>query len=372
MNLPVNTIVPDEQLIKQIQYNCDVSDARDHGIYSMCSLVLKLRNLYKWEIGGKPWSEPESSELLDWIEAREQYWQGLSDREFRPINVDGRPCAPDDVDSVNGGSASGQPFFYGAGHGRSMKAIFFLAEVRERLMVEDCPVVLLGREHAREMASPFAMVQEGQVVIRTDPLLFFLYDHIQELRSSCRSSLRFFLTSYGLLNDGVLDQQRLVDVLDEMASKELDLFIYHEIGELLENTLNSATLQQMIGRFPGSVIEFVCRAIRDVLADTHPRGVLSHILIEKKPSTLGLYVSFVDGLRQELFPELGAAWKDFLEHKNWDDLEQARINCRERTQRLARKIDNIAEKAGGLTDKEVKKQFNEAVLIQLGLEIPDL
>ena len=371
MNLPIETPVPDGQLIKQIQYNCDVSDARDHGIYSMCSLVLKLRNLYKWENGLEPWSEPEPAELLDWIEAREQYWEDISKWEFRPITIDGHSYGPDDVDAVNGSNGA-QPFLYGAGHGRSMKAIFFLGEVNKRFEVEGHPVLLLGREHAREMASPFAMVQEGQVIIRTDPLRFFLYDHLQELRSSCRSSFRFFLKSYSLLNDGGLDQQRLMDTLDEMATRELDLFIYHELGELLETSLDSKTLQQMIGRFPGSVIEFVCRAVRDVLADTHPRGVLSHILREKKPSTLGLYVSFVDGLRQELFPELASAWKEFVEHKNWEDLEQARIDCRERTQKLARTIDDIAQMAEGQTDKEVQKQFNDAVLVPLGLEIPEL
>ena len=65
MNLPVTTQTPDPLLLTQIQHNCDVSDARDHGIYSMCSLVLKLRNLYKWERGLEPWSEPDSADLLD-------------------------------------------------------------------------------------------------------------------------------------------------------------------------------------------------------------------------------------------------------------------------------------------------------------------
>lgn len=371
MYRPVETSTSERQLIKEIQYNCDVSDARDHGIYSMCSLVLKLRNLYKWETGGQPWSEPEPSELLDWIEAREQYWQDISDRDFRPITVDGISCPPDDVDAVNG-PATEQPFFYGAGHGRSMKAIFFLGEVRDRLTVEDCPVVLLGREHAREMASPFAMVQEAQVIIRTDPLRFFLYDHLQELRSSCRSSFRFFLSSYGLLKDGVLDQQKLVGVLDEMAHRELDLFIYHEIGELLETSLNSTTFQHMIGRFPGSVIEFVCRAVKDVLADTHPRGVLSHIVSERRESSLGLYVSFVDGLRQELFPELGTAWNSFVEQKSWRRLEQARLVCRERTKKLAGKITEIADRTAEQSDKAAQKHFNDTILVPLGLEIPGL
>jgi hypothetical protein len=371
MNLPLNSVLPDSHLIEQIQFNCDISDARDHGIYSMCSLVLKLRNLYKWERGLEPWNEPDSADLLEWIDARETYWEEIGDKDFKPLTINGRSCATDDVETVNG--ANGRlPFFYGAGHGRSMKAIFFLAEVIDRQTVEGCPIVLLGREHAREMASPFAMVQEGKVVVRTEPLRYFLYDHIQELRASCRSSFRFFLGCHGLLDDGVLDQQMLREKIDAIAIEERDLFIYHEIGELLEDSMSSETLGKMIGRFPGSVIEFVGRAVRDVLADTHPRGVLAHLVRKQTPSTLGLFVSFVDGLRQELFPELATAWKGFLEDKNWDEFEQVRRSCRVRTKGLAEKIEEIAESSENKPDKEVKKRFNDVVLVPLGLEIPEL
>lgn len=371
MNKPIETEVPDEKLIKEVQYNCDISDARDHGIYSMCSLVLKLRNLYKWEKGLQPWSEPEAAELLDWIEARESYWEEIAEKEFRPLSLNGRTYPADDVNAVNGNSGA-QPYFYGAGHGRSMKAIFFLAEVEDHLTMEDCPVLVLGREHAREMASPFAMVQEGQVLVRTEPLRYFLYDHIQELRSSCRSSFRYFLNSYGLLTDGELDQQKLSAALDQIAVNERHLFIYHEIGELLEDSLDSEIQRRIIGRFPGSVIEFTSRAVRDVLADTHPRGLLAHLVKVRKESTLALFVSFVDGLRQELFPELGSAWKGFIEHKNWNDLEQARTDCRKRTKRLAEKIEDLAESSENHSDKEMQKRFNDDVLVPLGLEIPEL
>ena len=371
MNPPLASRLPDTRLIDQIQLNCDISDARDHGIYSMCSLVLKLRNLYKWERGLEPWNEPDSADLLEWIEARETYWEEICDRDFKPLVINGRAYAVDDVEKVNGRGDT-QSFFYGAGHGRSMKAVFFLAEVLDRQTVEGCPIVLLGRELVREMASPFAMVQEGEVVVRTEPLRYFLYDHIQELRDSCRSSIRFFLNSHGLMDDGVLDQQRLREKIDRIAMEERDLFIYHEIGELLEESMGSAILGRMIGRFPGSVIEFVSRAVRDVLADTHPRGVLAHLAREQRESTLGLFVSFVDGLRQELFPELATAWKGFLEHKRWDEFERVRISCRERTESLAEKIEKIAESSEEQSDKEVQKRFNDALLVPLGLEIPEL
>ncbi len=80
----------EKKLIENIQYNCDVSDARDHGIYSMCSMVLKLRNLYKWEQGIEPWDEPETGDLLDWIEKKENYWATIAGDSYRPLTVNGR------------------------------------------------------------------------------------------------------------------------------------------------------------------------------------------------------------------------------------------------------------------------------------------
>lgn len=364
-----NSITTCPEFCQDVQYNCDVSDARDHGIYSMCSMVLKLRNLYKWEIGVEPWKEPESADLLDWIEAKEAHWDKLSERDFRSIRCKGRLWAAHDVASINK-AENGSGLFYGAGHGRSMKSIFFLSEVRERFAVGNCPVLLLGREYAREMASPFAMVQDGQVVIRTEPLRFFLYDHIQELRSSCRSSFRFFLQHYDLLKKGALDQQRLPTNLDRIAARELDLFIYHEVGEILETAMDRGTLESIIGRFPGSVIEFVCRAVKDILADTHPQGVLVHIISKQKDSTLALYVSFLDGLRAELFPDMAPAWSTFLEKRDWQVVEQARSECRLRTLSLAEDITRISERSDDLADAIIQQQFNEKILVPLGLEIP--
>ena len=36
-------------LQRQVQKNCDISDARHAGVYSLCGLLLRMRDLYKWE-----------------------------------------------------------------------------------------------------------------------------------------------------------------------------------------------------------------------------------------------------------------------------------------------------------------------------------
>jgi hypothetical protein len=56
-----------DSIIHQVLQNCDISDARHAGLYSVCGLALRLRDLYKWEKGLNPWEEKDSSEVLEWI-----------------------------------------------------------------------------------------------------------------------------------------------------------------------------------------------------------------------------------------------------------------------------------------------------------------
>ena len=115
----------DASFLKTVKQNCDISDARDNGIYSICTLVLKLRNLYKWENGLEPWQEPDSPILLDWIGAKEEYWETIQDKKFLRIPINGEGVDPFLLPIINEHFSSGN-HIYGAGYGRSMKAVFFI------------------------------------------------------------------------------------------------------------------------------------------------------------------------------------------------------------------------------------------------------
>lgn len=359
----------DSSVIKDIQHNCNISDARDHGAYSMCTMVLKLRNLYKWEHGLEPWQEPETADLLDWIEAKENYWKTIAEEPYRKLGINGRKYSPADSAEIN--SVLGDKHMvYGVGYGRSMKAVFFLAEKIAQRTVAGCPVLILGKERAREMASPFAMAQDGVIFIKKESLRFFLWDQIQELRSSCRSSFRHALRLYGLLQDEQLNQQKFKNSLDTIVDAEMDIFIYHEVGEVLETTLDSSTLQTIIFQFPGSLYELVCRSIKDILADTHPKGLLAHLIEEKRETSLCFYVGFLDGLRKVLFPEIFEALGQFLKDRDWRGIEQARSICRDNTMQYAEKIKTISQNIGLDSDEHVRDLLNRQIILPLGLDIP--
>lgn len=364
-------LVSDSPLLKTIKRNCDISDARDNGIYSICTLVMKLRNLYKWEKGLEPWEEPDSPVLLDWIEAKEEYWESIQSETFTDIPVNGEAVDPFHLPVINE-YLSAENMVYGAGYGRSMKAVFFMAEVLEDRVVEGCPTLILGREKARELSSPFAMLQDNVIYIRKDPMRFFFWDQIQEINQSCRVSIQQALKAYDLLQDGCgLDRQKLIAVFDDIIEEELEIFIYHEVGEHQENLLNSEVLQKIIAAFPASALELVTRSVKDMLADTHPVGLLSHIVTKERGSSLGFYFAFLDGMRKHLCPELIEAAKRFWDSGDWSLLQQAIGSCREKNEKLALQLKTVSQRlAQGESPEAVGEWAGKNVLAPLGLQMP--
>lgn len=356
-----------QTFLDDIRHNCDISDARDHGVYSMCTMVLKLRNLYKWEKGIEPWNEPEPAELLDWIEAKENYWEALADGEYRPLQVGKSSIQPFELDKLNSFFQK-EGHYYGAGFGRSMKTIFFLAEIIEQREVEGCPVIILGKELVREMAAPPAMVQDKMILIKKEAIRFFLWDQIEELRSSCRTPLQVALETYGLYRNNKLDRELLCSQLDIIVENELNLFIYHEVGEILQDGISPSTLQKITGRFPGSIPEFVCRGIKDILADTHPQGPIAYAIREQRLSTLGFYLTFLDGLREKIFPELATGWEHFTKNPDWSVIESAREQCHDKMISIASTVESITAETDRKNDVEILELFDKHILQPL--EIP--
>ena len=364
MTSPIKPV--DTPLIQAVRRNCDISDARDNGIYSLCSLVLKLRGLYKWEHGLEPWEEPESAVVLDWIEQKENYWESLVEADYHPLGFAGRNLDPFAVTKINN-RLTGSGLIYGAGYGRSLKAVFFLAELREERSESDCRILILGRESARELAAPFAMRQENVIVIRREPLRFFFWDQIQEIRPTSRAALRHALTLSGVKVEAAVDRQSFREKLDAIVDREIPAFIHHEIGELRESGLSGEHLQQLIAAFPASAIELTARSVKDTLADTHPEGMLGYILTARAESSLAFYAGFLDGMRQVLLPEIIPAFQNFLVTGNWRELEQASQRGREANLRRAEILREAAEALRSQPADQVRCRIEREILVPLGL-----
>ena len=350
-----------------IQHNCNISDARGSRVYSLCTLFLRLRSYYKWEKGFQPWDEPEPPELLDWIEAKESFWETLEQDDFVELSVNGRSFDPFHPEPVNQ-YLSEDSLIYGAGYGRSLKPVFFLAEKLEEKTVEGCKTFILGREHHRELAAPFAMLQDSVIFVRQEPFRFYLWDQINDIRPSGKGGLHYALENYGLSTDGCRpDRQELVGCFDTIVDKETEVFIYHEVGEMLEDTIDRELFRKIIAEFGGGPIELLVRAIKDILADTHAKGMLSHIINKRRKSSLGFYVTFLDGLRKVLFPEIHDAFPRFAEHGDWSIIDRARQECRRHNLARADILFTICRNLDGRGHEEVRAQLEKELLVPLGL-----
>jgi hypothetical protein len=316
---PKETTVNTSRLTEQVRYNCDVSDARFAGHYSICGLALRLRDLYKWEKQLSPWEEHEPAEILAWIDRKEQLWEKLQGRDFEPIDVDGNLCDPFDVRGINAQLAP-RGLFYGAGYAQSLKPSFVLGRIDARLGHNGLAVVHLGRELARDLLTLPALSQDDQVVLRKEAARLFVWDQIFYITPSRRPYLDFALRHAGLPDTNPSSLQANFAILLEGLH---DVFVAHEIGERCDTVFNTDQWRAMIAAFPHSPVELLLRAVKDALADSGPQGPLPKIVANQDAVALGFYLVFHDGLGRQLFPQFRRAFSDFARSGKWTIMEAA-------------------------------------------------
>ena len=306
-------------IARQVLHNCNISDANNAGMYSICGLALRLRDLYKWEQGLPPWEERDSSEVLEWIEAKENQWDEYIDNEFAELSINGKTYDPFDTIGINA-VLEPQNLYYGAGFARSLKPTFFLATIEETSKINGTTVYTLDRELARDLLTIPALSQDDYVVLRQDSAKLYLWDNIFYIKKSSRPALSFALESCGIKDH---HPKALRNRLAGILAGQKETYIYHEIGEIHETVFDRKLWREIIAAFPFSPVEYLARAVKDLLADTNEYGTLQHIVRQRDTAALAFYVAFLDGLAKEFFPELPASFIEFAQTKNWRIIDQA-------------------------------------------------
>jgi hypothetical protein len=312
--------MPDlEDAIRQTQKNCDISDARHGGVFSICGLALRLRDLYKWEKGMPPWEEGDPHALLDWIGAREQYWDTISDTDYVALQLNGHSIDPFDVESVNS-FLSPLGAYYGAGYARGLKPTFFIAAIEARQEIAGCRIYILGKELARDLLTLPALSQERTVLLRRETARRFLWDQIAY---AAQSSRRFFQVA--MEATGISDQRpsALRHELHRLCDVQESLHLHHELGEIHETLFDRAVWEEIIAAFALTRVELLTRRVKDMLADTHPLGPLQHVRKTRSIAGLALYLALADRLAKSLFPSLFECFDEFLRTGNWDAVSRA-------------------------------------------------
>ena len=300
-------------LARQVRRNCTISDARFAGLYSVCELVMRLRDLYKWEHSLAPHEEHEASQILDWIGRKETLWEDLQESEFIDLVIDGQRIDPFDTEKINR-LIEPRGLFYGAGYAQRLKPSFLLATIEKKSDIQGHPVVFLKSELARDLLTLPALTQEGTIVVRKSAVELYIWDQMLYLSQSGQPYFRFALSACGIAekNFGVLRH-----CLPKVITAQQDTFLYHEIGELTDTVFDRRLWRDMIVALPQTRTELLVRSVKDILADTCPQGTLHQIVRSRQTAALGFYAAFLDGLRKKLFPEIRTTLACFMRDGDW-------------------------------------------------------
>lgn len=312
-----------DTVISQVKRNCNISDARFWGEYSICGLLLRLRELYRSERGLKLWEGIPHKEISEWMSEREVIWKELQDKDLEDIVIGETAYGPFEVARINT-TLEKENLIYGAGYGLRMKPSFFLADLVSKRTVDGYVVYIAGGEYARDLADYPAMTQDGVIFARVDTTRLLLWGRFEELRvRGPKSSLAFAFSRYGITPDEEPseDVDRKVSLV---ALSEVETYIHHEMGEAIEGERLGDEWKNLLLDLSGRKAEFFSRGVKDLLSDTSERGMIKYIIENRKEGSLGFYIVFIGGYRKLLFPEIVKAFEKFVESGDWELIEDAR------------------------------------------------
>lgn len=338
-------------LLSPVRRNCLISDSRHWGDYSICGLLLRLRELYRFEKNLSYSEGIEHRDLAGWIGETEKLWGEMAGKEFLPLSVRGKEFDPFDSEGVNS-YLQEHGLIYGAGYGIHMKPIFFLADLEEKKHFLGCTIYVAGKEYARDLSLHPAMLQNKTIYARREITEILLWERFEDVKAmKSKGALYRAFETYNM--ETRPDKQKI----KAAASAELLTYVHHELGEAHESDVLGPSWKEMLSETIGNKAALFLRGVKDVLADTSDRGMFKHIIAERKEGSLYFYLVFLSGYRRLISSNLHEAVSGFRERRSWEEIERARLQCYEKTKDLAIRLMETYKANGKTFEAEIEKQI---------------
>ncbi len=290
-------------LVRAVQRNCDIADARHAADHTLCIFLLKMREHFRWERGLPLTATLPKEAVGDWLSRREALWAELEGEELAPLPL---PSGPGDPFAAAQANAELLPrgLLYGAGLGRGGRPTFFLARLERQERRGGFPILVAGAELARDMAAPPAMLQEETITVRTDAIRREVWSKIEEWQWQRRDTP--LDRAMRLLDGGDGGGEKL---LERACAAQVEVVTLHEIGEGLAGTMLGNRWLEMQSGLECGRAELCLRAVRDLLADA--LSTLPHLAAAAAPAPIHLYFAHLRGLRRELAADWVTAYDTY-------------------------------------------------------------
>ena len=308
------------ELVKTVQHNCHIADARHAGDYTLCVYLLKMREMYRWEQDLDFKTLLTTDVVGDWLTSREEVWDELEAQDYKHLEIDQQRFEPFDNELINT-SIGKENLVYNAGLGIRCRPHFFIAELEKSIQHDDYTIYISNKEYARDMAAPPAMAQGKNIFVRRESLRRVIWEILDDARVA---GLDNPLTRTMSFYDFETDPETAIN---QMTEVEIEYVIEHEIGEvkageLLGKIEGDKIWNDMLDKYSQTHAEIMLRAIRDHLADamtTLPKLLESD---GNNAASLHFYFGNLTAMRKHLAPKLIEAYKHWNESGKSDQLQQ--------------------------------------------------
>jgi hypothetical protein len=363
---PENGLRLPAKLIEEVRWNCDIASAGQSGHFSLCGMLMRLRQLYKWEHGLAPWQEPAVAAALEWVAQREATWDDLEAADWRDLTWGEAAIDPFAVETLNTHLVP-RNLAYGAGLSRGLTPTFFLGELLEVRREGDLTILVLGSELARDLDASPALCQGTLIYARRQALAFYLWDRLSDPTQQGNAYLQIALKAYGIaLKDLVRDPEAYQEKFQAFLAGELEAVIRHETGEALEPGLKKA-FHTILERFPQTRVELFVRTLKDALADVNEWGRLAYIIGGQNLPCLAVMLAWRPGLLPALLPELEPAFQKLLATGDWGAMEAGRQQALDRLRETASGLNALLESSEAGSDQWLQDEIKRGYLEPLGL-----
>jgi len=292
-----------DAIVGAVRQNCHRSDAQYAGDLTLCTFLLKMRELYRWENAIPLTGEMPRSEVGDWMNARGQLWDGIESAPYLPIPLLGFDADPFESRRINGELLE-HGYVYGGGYGRHCKPHFFLGELSRKESRHGFDIYVSGRELARDLDAPPGMYLDRTLFIRTEALRRWLWEKYEEWHWSRKNqAMGRAVACYPF--DSAPEA-----ALDAMTATETESVILHELGEAQIGAQLGGAWEGLLMAVLRSRAEIMVRAVRDLYADC--LSTLPGLIERGDPAAIHFYFANLVGMRRKLAPELLVAYQHWL------------------------------------------------------------
>ncbi|MFN3594314.1 MAG: Sfum_1244 family protein [Thiobacillaceae bacterium] len=288
-------------LINAVQRNCDISDAQYAGDLTLCTFLLKMRELYRWEHDIPLSANMPKGEVGDWMNARSALWEGIETDPYVPLPLPSGEVDPFEVGRVNA-ELLPHGLVYSGGYGRQCKPHFFLGQLLRSETRQGHRVLVSGCEYARDLDAPPGMMLDGTVFVRSEALKRWLWERYEEWRFNPKrnAAMARALAYYPF-------EHAPEAALSAMTANEIEAVILHELGEARVEAELGEDWGGLLMSVMRSRAEIMARAVRDLYADC--LSTLPGLIEHGEPASLHFFFANFTGMRRKLAPELADAYQ---------------------------------------------------------------